>query len=1039
MAEVYLGVGIDASGAQQGAAQYDNAAKKVTEGAKKATKENEALTKQIKEAQKVIQLQQKQLDSVGGALDQYKMALGQARLAVSQKQKQIDSIKQALMQYENALRTAEKAVRDQGKEIESLKQKLEDSNNKIKESQKTWEGYKSQINNTLLVVKAFAAATAALAVREISNFTQELSNARAMTNASTEDMVRLEKVVRELGASTSFSSSQTAAAAAELGKAGFSVDQIISTLPATLDLAAAATIGIAEASKITANVMAGFGISASESGKAADILAAIATNASTDISGMGDAIKYVGPVAKSVGWTLGETAVLIGALANAGIEGSMAGTGLKATISSLVSPSASARRAIAEMGLTVDQVNPKLVKGDEVVRRLASAGLDAEKAFQIFGERGAVAILALTDKIPNIEKLSGVVDKADNSARRMSTIKLANLAGDFEKLTGELSESALQLGDLGLTGAIRGFLQESTKWIESLNQTFEAISKNKEAAALFSDVMLGLALTIGGVIVLKLAEWAYGAAAAFAAAGVAAGAFTSALVLLTGGATIGALAYLAKLRMETIDLEAETRKQEEALLDLPGAYGTAARAGRVHMLELQLATMRTTDQIKQDIKALETVMGDAEKRMNIARNRFPGGAPAGMEDSGSMANLAGQADTARISQATAELKRRADIEAEIAELKNTQYYWSAMANKEVRDGLRGATDYADKITKGMLGLAGGFSVGPLPKGESATTPPATVSQAAGATRAEKPVKSSPYDTDGIMSFAFSQMAVLKQESDKAIEVFKQQEMAKEKYMQGLEKQSQAEQKRLELTKQYGDNVAEIDTQMQLYNATREHGLVVGSEEYLQAERLIKAQKDSAASTKELEEARRKELDATKKAEEAHKQWANSMTYAFKDAIMNSKNLGDALSNLANRVQDMLVNKALDSLLGGFFGGFSKGAAFQAGGVTAFASGGVVSQPSFFPMSGNRTGLMGEAGPEAIMPLTRTSSGDLGVRAVGTGGTTVIAPVVNISVSGGSEEQNQDAATKVSAAVRDAIDDVVMNVLLREKRPGGSLT
>jgi hypothetical protein len=64
---------------------------------------------------------------------------------------------------------------------------------------------------------------------------------------------------------------------------------------------------------------------------------------------------------------------------------------------------------------------------------------------------------------------------------------------------------------------------------------------------------------------------------------------------------------------------------------------------------------------------------------------------------------------------------------------------------------------------------------------------------------------------------------------------------------------------------------------------------------------------------------------------------------------------------------------------------------------------------------------------------------LGVRAIGTGGTTVIAPVVNITVSGGSEEQNQDAATKVSAAVRDAIDDVVMNVLLREKRPGGSLT
>ena len=1029
MAEVYLGVGIDASGAQQGAAQYDNAAKKVTEGAKKATKENEALTKQIKEAQKVIQLQQKQLDSVGGALDQYKMALGQARLAVSQKQKQIDSIKQALMQYENALRESEKAVRDQGKEIESLKQKLEDSNNKIKESQKTWDGYKSQINNTLLVVKAFAAATAALAVREISNFTQELSNARAMTGASGEDMDRLSKVIRELGASTVFSAAEVAKAAAELGKAGFNTQEIMTALPATLDLASAATIGIAEASKITANVMNGFGLSTADVGKAADILGAIAINSATDVSGLGEAMKYAGPPAKMLGISLETTAASLAVMAQNGLEGGQAGRNFSSMLFALLKPSGEARKAIKELGLSIDDVNPSMNKLEDIIKRFTAANIDATQAAIIFGAEGFRVFSALSTSPEIFEKMVQVIGKADGSLRTISQIKLDNIAGDFERLTGGLSETANALGAAGLEGTVRGFIQTATKWVDSLNQTFEAISKNKEAAALLSDVMGGLALTIGGVMVLKLAEWAYGAAAAFAAAGVAAGAFTSALILLTGGATIGALAYLAKLRMETIDLEAETRKQERALLDMGGAYGKAARMGELAMLQLQRAQLRTRTEITKDIIALQ--------------NQSAGTKNAG-DPFAEIGGFGGERDrlaTAQMQKLQEELSAVSDVEKQILDLKNNQYYFDTMSNAEAREKVKNAKDYTDQVTKGMLGLAGGFSVGPLPRGESATTPPATVSQAAGATRAEKPVKSSPYDTDGIMSFAFSQMAVLKQESDKAIEVFKQQEMAKEKYMQGLEKQSQAEQKRLELTKQYGDNVAEIDTQMQLYNATREHGLVVGSEEYLQAERLIKAQKDSAASTKELEEARRKELDATKKAEEAHKQWANSMTYAFKDAIMNSKNLGDALSNLANRVQDMLVNKALDSLLGGMFSsmGFAKGAAFQAGGVTAFASGGVVSQPSFFPMSGNRTGLMGEAGPEAIMPLTRTSSGDLGVRAIGTGGTTVIAPVVNISVSGGSEEQNQDAATKVSAAVRDAIDDVVMNVLLREKRPGGSLT
>ena len=71
-----------------------------------------------------------------------------------------------------------------------------------------------------------------------------------------------------------------------------------------------------------------------------------------------------------------------------------------------------------------------------------------------------------------------------------------------------------------------------------------------------------------------------------------------------------------------------------------------------------------------------------------------------------------------------------------------------------------------------------------------------------------------------------------------------------------------------------------------------------------------------------------------------------------------------------------------------------------------------------------------------MPLTRTSSGDLGVKAVGAG--TVINTSININVSGGTKEQNEDAGKRVSAAVRQAIDDTVVSVIMREKRPGGVL-
>lgn len=303
---------------------------------------------------------------------------------------------------------------------------------------------------------------------------------------------------------------------------------------------------------------------------------------------------------------------------------------------------------------------------------------------------------------------------------------------------------------------------------------------------------------------------------------------------------------------------------------------------------------------------------------------------------------------------------------------------------------------------------------------------------------DKPEREKPlYDNDGMMSMAFAQMGILKQESDKIIATFKQQEEAKQKYLEGVKKQTEAEQKRLELTQLYGANVTEIDTQMQLYNATREYGLEIGSQEYENLKNQIKAQKDAADGIAKITKKREEDEAKIKKVTESQKQWNNQLTGAFKDAIMNSKNLGDALSNLANRVQDMLVNKALDSLLGGMFESmnFAKGAAFSAGGVTAFASGGVVNSPTTFPMRGGM-GLMGEAGPEAIMPLTRTSSGDLGVKAVGTG--TVVNTSININVSGGTKEQNDDASRKVSAAVKQAIDDTVISVLIRERKQGGML-
>ncbi len=130
---------------------------------------------------------------------------------------------------------------------------------------------------------------------------------------------------------------------------------------------------------------------------------------------------------------------------------------------------------------------------------------------------------------------------------------------------------------------------------------------------------------------------------------------------------------------------------------------------------------------------------------------------------------------------------------------------------------------------------------------------------------------------------------------------------------------------------------------------------------------------------------------------------SSLTSALEQAIVSGKSLSDVLRNVAlelsrsalsaamNPLQDA-ASSALGNVFGGLFGA-ANGAVVAGGRPTAFARGGVVSAPTAFPMR-NGTGLMGEAGPEAIMPLTRGADGKLGVAAQG--GAHPISVTVNIS-------------------------------------------
>jgi len=175
-----------------------------------------------------------------------------------------------------------------------------------------------------------------------------------------------------------------------------------------------------------------------------------------------------------------------------------------------------------------------------------------------------------------------------------------------------------------------------------------------------------------------------------------------------------------------------------------------------------------------------------------------------------------------------------------------------------------------------------------------------------------------------------------------------------------------------------------------------------------------------------------------------------MTNAFssaEDALVKLVTTGKAdfgalaqsiIADLARMAIRALMTKAIMA----FVGSFSAGGAFEGGEQTPFASGGVVTSPTTFPMA-NGQGLMGEAGPEAVMPLTRMPNGRLGVASEGGGGGGMVMNVggININVSGGSSgnaKDDKEMSDKIAASVQLQLKALVNSELHNQRRPGGQL-
>lgn len=320
-----------------------------------------------------------------------------------------------------------------------------------------------------LAMKAAAGATAGLALAATkvgSTFEAQMATLaaiRGITNRQSEDYTRLEAKARELGSTTRFSATEAAEAMTLLAQAGLSVNETVAASDSVLNLAAASGISMADAAALTAATLAQFNLDASQSAQVADQLSAVTRNSQFTMQGLAQAMQFAGTAGAGLGMDLAETTSAVAQFRNLGLDASKAGTNFRIAMGQLAKPTREAKRALKEMGLTVEDVDPTLHSFREIMLKLGEAGITVEQSIAIFSQRAGTNVAAIARQMAeSTEGYDALLEQVRTSAgatAEMVDQQNATVLGGFREVRSAAEEVLISLFDQ-FRGPLRGLLTE---------------------------------------------------------------------------------------------------------------------------------------------------------------------------------------------------------------------------------------------------------------------------------------------------------------------------------------------------------------------------------------------------------------------------------------------------------------------------------------------------------------------------------------------------------------------------------------------------
>jgi TP901 family phage tail tape measure protein len=298
-------------------------------------------------------------------------------------------------------------------------------------------------------------------VNIFKEFEQANANLASVLGTTVDKISSLTEDAKRLGAATAFSATEVSKLQTEFAKLGFTESQILDATEATLSLAAATGSDLAQAAAIAGATLGGFGLDARDTQKVVDVMAKSFSTSALDIEKFRESMKFAAPAAKAVGVSVEETTALLGTLANAGISGSLAGTGLAKTFTML-----------NKEGLTLQ----------EGLEQVSNSQNKLKTATELVGQTAAKSFLVLAEGTETTKALKTGLENAGGAAKRMADTQLDTLEGKTKILNSAWEGLVLSLtaGDSAFNRIAKGIVEATTSILNFLTTSESAAEVSRD-------------------------------------------------------------------------------------------------------------------------------------------------------------------------------------------------------------------------------------------------------------------------------------------------------------------------------------------------------------------------------------------------------------------------------------------------------------------------------------------------------------------------------------------------------------------------------